>query len=373
MPIIQVYTGLGSSHSWIWSAQCFDRLGLLRVDFVDSRSLLRSRPDVLIFSGGDGFRIAEELGKENMLRVREYVASGGRYVGICAGAYLALKSSSYPGKSLDMVRAPIANLSRDPPPNRSLPGKYLFNCGGHWVFHPVRGEVLLDLGGEGFVAPLYGGPSWMSVDGGEVLARYQGWSDSATLLTDEDAAREILVGKGAILTIQYGKGRLWLLGPHLEHPDHQEANLLFGRIIQEGEASAIVPPEPGNGTEELVAVRRLLSEARVAYRGLEGASWTIGRKVWEHEKIGYFINAMWERVQEGESNGQRLLLPETMEPELASILTTMRGIRRDLALGHDTTERAEVMFEGLSSCASSFFEHYFDWRLRAMLASERKG
>jgi hypothetical protein len=373
MPSIQVYTGLGSSHSWIWSAQCFDRLGLLRVEFVDSRSLLRSRPDVLIFSGGDGFRMAEELGDETMQRVRDYVSSGGRYVGICAGAYLALKSSSYPGKSLDMVRAPIANLSQAPPPNHSLPGKYLFNCGGHWVFHPVRGEVLLDLNGERLAAPLYGGPSWRSVEGGEVLARYQGWSDSALLLTDESAARETLVGKGAILTIRYGKGRLWLLGPHLEHPDHHEANLFFGRMVREGKASAIVPPEPRHGTEELVAVRRLLSEARVAYRGLEGASWTIGRKVWEHEKIGYFINAMWERVQERECNGQRLIVPETMEPELASILRTMRGIRRDLALGQDTTERAEVMFEGLSSCASSFFERYFDWRLRAMLASGRKG
>jgi hypothetical protein len=373
MPSIQIYTGRGSSHSWIWSAQCFDRLGLLRVDFVDSRSLLRSRPDVLIFSGGDGFRMAEELGKENLARVREYVASGGRYIGICAGAYLALRSDSYPDKSLDMVRAPITNLSHDPAPNRSLPGKYLFNCGGHWVYHPVRGEVELDLGGGRLTAPLYGGPAWRSVEGGEVLARYHGWSDHATLLTDEDTARETLVGKGAIISIRYGKGKLWLLGPHLEHPDYLEANLLFGRMVQEGEASAIAPPEPRNGSEELVAVRRLLSEARVAYRGLEGASWTIGRKVWEHEKIGYFVNAMWERVQEDECNGQRLLVPESMEPELASILRTMRGIRRDLAMGQDTTERAEEMFEGLSSCASSFFDYYFDWRLRAMLASGRNG
>jgi hypothetical protein len=144
-------------------------------------------------------------------------------------------------------------------------------------------------------------------------------------------------------------------------------------MVQEGNVSAVVPSEPKNGIEELVAVRRLLSEARVAYRGLEGSSWTIGRKVWEHEKIGYFINAMWDRVQGPESNGQKLLLPETMEAELASILRTMRGIRRDMALGQDTTERAEAMFEGLSSCASSFFDHYFDWRLKAMLASGRKG
>jgi hypothetical protein len=237
----------------------------------------------------------------------------------------------------------------------------------------VRGEVLLDLNGERVAAPLFGGPSWRCIEGGEVLARYHGWAEGATLLAEEGVARDTLVGKGAILSARFGKGKVWLLGPHLEHPDHPDANALFERMVREGGGSAIVPPSPRGGIEELVAVRRLLSEARVAYRGLEGASWTIGRKVWEHEKIGYFINAMWERVQERESNGQRLAVPGTMESELSGIVRTMRGIRRDLALGHGTVERAEVMFEALSSCASSFFDSYFDWRLRAMLASGRKG
>ena len=372
-PIVQVYTGLGSSHSWIWSAECFDRLGLVRVNFVDSLSLLRSRPDVVVFSGGDGFRMAEELGEDGMRRVRDFVSSGGRYVGVCAGAYLALRSRSYPSKSIGMVRAPIANLAKEPPPNLALPGKFLFDCGGRWVFHPVRGDVVLDMDGGSVTAPLFGGPSWNGIEGGEVLARYQGWSEGSTLLTEEATARETLVGKGAILSARVGKGRIWLLGPHLEHPDYPEANRIFERMVLEGGASANIPPPPREGTEEIVAVRRRLSEARVAYRGLEGASWTIGRKVWEHEKIGYFINAMWERVQESERNGERLMLPSTMEPELSGIVRAMRGVRRDMALGQDTAGQAEAMFGALSSCASSFFEAYFDWRRRATLARGRNG
>ncbi|HUL39639.1 MAG TPA: BPL-N domain-containing protein, partial [Methanomassiliicoccales archaeon] len=176
LPSVQVYTGLGSSHSWIWSAECFDLHGLYRVSFVNSRSLLRSRPDVLVFSGGDGYRMAEELGEEGMRRVQDFVSAGGRYVGICAGAYLALKTRSYPSKSLGLVRAPIANLAAEPPRNVALPGKYLFDCGGNWVFHPVRGDVILDIKGARVRAPLFGGPSWKSVDEGEVIARYLGWS-----------------------------------------------------------------------------------------------------------------------------------------------------------------------------------------------------
>lgn len=373
IPNIQVYTGLGSSHSWIWSAQCLDLHGLFKVSFVDSTTLLRSRPDVLIFSGGDGFRMAEELGEGGMQRVRDFVSSGGRYIGICAGAYLALRSRSYPSKSLGLVRAPIANLTLVPPPNIALPNKFLFDCGGRWVFHPVRGDVHLDMKGEMITAPLFGGPSWKSIEGGEFLASYHGWSENASLLTEPGIARETMIGKGAILKADYGKGRVWLLGPHLEHPDHPEANRLFINILGKWRASTSIPDQPREGTQELVAVRRLLSEARIAYLGLEGASWTIGRKVWEHEKIGYFINAMWERVQLRELNGQKLIVPDTIESELSVIVRTMRGIRRDLALGQDTTERAEAMFAVLSSCASSFFEAYFDWRLRIALASGRKG
>ncbi len=371
MPVVQVYTGLGSSHSWIWSALCLDLHGLYRVEFVDSSSLLGSRPDVLIFSGGDGFRMAEELGAEGMDRVRDFVYSGGRYIGICAGAYLALKSRSYPSKNLGLVRAPISNLALEPPTNVALPGKYLYDCGGRYVFHPVRGDVLLEMNGSIITAPLFGGPSWKCIEGGEVLARYRGWSDAATLLIKEEAARKAMVGMGAVMKAKHGRGKVWLLGPHLEHPDRDEANRSFISIVREGKASDIVPPLPREGMEGLVGVRRLLSEARVAYRGLEGSSWTIGRKVWEHEKIGYFVNAMWERVQTQELEGQRLKVPYEMESELAGIVRSIRGIRRDVALGIDTTERAEAMFEALSSCASSFFECYFDWRLRALLASKR--
>lgn len=372
-PSVQVYTGLGSSHSWIWSAQCLEGLGLLRAAFVGSGSVLRSRPDALVFSGGDGFGMAEELGEAGLDRVRGFVTSGGTYVGICAGAYLALTSSSYPRRSLEMVRAPITNMAVDPPPNIAMPDKYLYDCGGHRVFHPVRGDVLLDMGGGLMTAPMLGGPIWKGVEGGEVVARYKGWGEGAVLLSDEEVARRTLLGKGAVLRVRCGRGTMWLSGPHLEHPGYPGANRLLGDMMLG--AGGRGPPPSGHmeGAPEVVAVRRLLSEARVAYRGLEGSSWTIGRKVWEHEKIGYFVNAMWERVQEPECRGERLLVPATMEMELSSIVRSLRGMRRDVALGHDTTAQAEQLFEALSSCASSFFNHYFEWRLRARLAAGRWG
>ena len=45
--------------------------------------------DVVVFSGGSGSAQAEAIGEAGRKNVRDYVRSGGGYVGICAGAYLA--------------------------------------------------------------------------------------------------------------------------------------------------------------------------------------------------------------------------------------------------------------------------------------------
>ena len=58
--------------------------------------------DLVIFCGGRGSKQAEAIGEEGRENVKRFVASGGGYIGICAGAYLA--TSGYPW-SLGLVNA----------------------------------------------------------------------------------------------------------------------------------------------------------------------------------------------------------------------------------------------------------------------------
>jgi hypothetical protein len=58
--------------------------------------------DVVIFGGGSGSKQAEALGDGGRAAVKTFVANGGGYIGICAGAYLATSGYSW---SLNLVNA----------------------------------------------------------------------------------------------------------------------------------------------------------------------------------------------------------------------------------------------------------------------------
>lgn len=57
--------------------------------------------DVVIFTGGSSARQANTIGLVGREQVRRFVAAGGGYVGICAGAYLACDGFSWGVKVLD--------------------------------------------------------------------------------------------------------------------------------------------------------------------------------------------------------------------------------------------------------------------------------
>jgi putative intracellular protease/amidase len=66
----------------------------VRFDARDLRVGACDRFEVLVFSGGTGSGQSRALGEEGRERVRRFVAKGGTYIGICAGAYLASSGSS---------------------------------------------------------------------------------------------------------------------------------------------------------------------------------------------------------------------------------------------------------------------------------------
>jgi Uncharacterized conserved protein len=63
---------------------------LLRASEIASGILERDRPSLLLVPGGSARHKAVSLGRQGIAAIREYVRGGGRYLGFCGGAGLAL-------------------------------------------------------------------------------------------------------------------------------------------------------------------------------------------------------------------------------------------------------------------------------------------
>jgi hypothetical protein len=363
-PRIIVYSGPGSSHSWMWLAWALERMRMMNARFVDVNELLSTEtPDALMISGWDPFRIVEELGSEKLERTKRWIMNGGTYIGICAGAYLGLRSESSPLGNLGLISSRIANMA-DSPPSIDMPERNLVPCGKRFLFHAVRGPLRLDFLERELSAPLLGGPSWIGPGDAQSLAHYHDWDKGAMVLTHEWLARSTLEGRPAALFKPLWNGRVFLVGPHFEHPDFEASNGVIGSMLLESRPSKIRFLNDEYEPTPVIGIRRALSEARVSYSGLEGRSFAISHNTWDHESVGLFINDMWERLRRSEMEGLRLHLPQGMEDELRSCVRVIRDIRRDIARGMDTTSQAEMLLHSLSSTASSLMNAYFERRLR---------
>jgi glutamine amidotransferase-like uncharacterized protein len=157
--------------------------------------------DVLIQPGGSASEQGLTLGSEGRERVRKYVADGGGFIGICAGAYLA--SIEYPW-SIGVLNAHVLD-------------------GAHWA--RGEGSVQLKISSVGQVAfssdtptcaihyqngPLLSPAHKIEIPPFEVLAAY----DSE--LAENGAPKGIMKGTTAIARGAYGKGRVVCFSPHPE-------------------------------------------------------------------------------------------------------------------------------------------------------------
>lgn len=159
--------------------------------------------DVVVFPGGSGSRQAEGIGAKGRDNVREFVAGGGGYVGICAGCYLACENFSWSLKILDA---------------KTKSSKWR------------RGVKQLELGFDSALSDL------LSLDESSALVKYANGPvmepagspdipDFTTLAVfkTETAENEtppgIQIDSPAILTGPYGEGRVVGISPHPEQSD----------------------------------------------------------------------------------------------------------------------------------------------------------
>jgi hypothetical protein len=172
----------------------------------DIRGGALANVDVAIFGGGSGSAQAAALGKEGQKIVTKFVADGGGYVGVCAGAYLATCHYSW---SLGILDAAVLDTA-------------------HWL--RGRGTPLIEFtqAGAGFFGrtpsaagatdktpvvyhngPLLGPANRPEIPDYEVLTIFRG--DVA-----DNVPGGVMPGTAAMVKAPFGKGRVFVSSPHPE-------------------------------------------------------------------------------------------------------------------------------------------------------------
>ncbi len=157
--------------------------------------------DVLIQPGGSGGTQGRQLGEEGREQIREFVRSGGGYVGICAGAYLASADYVWSLNILDAKVVDRAHWGRGKGTVEielsDLGKQTLKNQSDHLQIHYAQGPLLAP--GNNPDIPDY-----------ETLATFK------TEIALNGAPPGVMTGTTAAAQGKFGNGRVLCFSPHPE-------------------------------------------------------------------------------------------------------------------------------------------------------------
>ncbi len=176
-----------------------------RVGPQDIRDGALDQFDTVILPGGSGSGQAKGLAESGREAMKKFIRNGGGYVGVCAGAYLATSNYSW---SLGILNADSIDRK-------------------HW--RRGNGQVSIELTGRGrklfairdaalLKIRFAQGPILAPAEK-EALPPYTvlGWY--RTGIGENGADPKTMIGTPAIVTGQFGKGRVIVFGPHPEQTD----------------------------------------------------------------------------------------------------------------------------------------------------------
>jgi glutamine amidotransferase-like uncharacterized protein len=167
-------------------------------DVLNGR-LLHGDIGLLIMPGGESWTYLDDLGTKGAENIKNYVSGGGGYIGICAGAFFAtslreggratgpygiglLKATAYDGTALNT--SPFIDGMMD------------FNI--RLNAFPQTQKIVL-----------FGGPSFRVAPDEAAKIRLQVWSEFQQ------------INEPAMVAFEFGKGHVFLSGPHLEIEENQ--------------------------------------------------------------------------------------------------------------------------------------------------------
>lgn len=156
---------------------------------------------VVIFPGGSGSKEAAALEEAGREQVRKFVAGGGGYVGICAGAYLASADYNW---SLHILDAKVIDRA-------------------HWARGTGEVEVALTESGREALgakadreAILYWQGPLLAPAGKDEIPDYETLGTFATEIAKNGAPKGVMCGTTAIARGAFGGGRVFCFSPHPE-------------------------------------------------------------------------------------------------------------------------------------------------------------
>jgi glutamine amidotransferase PdxT len=176
-----------------------------RLDAEAIRSGALAGYDVLIQPGGTGSRQGKTLGEEGREQIRTFVAKGGGYLGICAGAYLA--TCDYPW-SLHILDARVVDKAH-----------WARGTGPVDVAITPRGHAVLGVKEERPAILYYQGPL-LAPAGDPQLPDYEVLGAFAGEIAKKGAPHGVMPGTTAIAAAPFKKGRVLCISPHPERTDN---------------------------------------------------------------------------------------------------------------------------------------------------------
>jgi predicted deacylase len=200
---------------------------------TDIRSGVLDQFEVVIFPGGSGSKEAAAIGQDGCAAVREFVESGGGYVGICAGAYLATAKYTW---SLALVNANTFTG------NREIPGigvKSMWFRGSGTVKMELTEEgreILGDL--PGLVELRYANGPILSPADKEDLPEYVPLAFFRTEISKYEPQEGTMINTPAIVASEFGKGRVIAISPHPEGTAGLESLVQRSVVWVAGESAA---------------------------------------------------------------------------------------------------------------------------------------
>ena len=151
--------------------------------------------DLVIFTGGSGSQEAASIGEKGREEVRQFVRSGGGYVGICAGSYLACANFEW---GLGILNA------------RTVSPKWR------------RGQGVVRIGGEAFGKRIenrevhYANGPIIKSAGRPDLPEYEVLTRYSTELALNETPVGVMVSSPAMVRSSFGLGRVFISSPHPE-------------------------------------------------------------------------------------------------------------------------------------------------------------